>query len=71
MEVIETQTSLRLLIASIVLGLIVGGFYGAFVEAAIRSFYIAQYAVLGLLATFWLLAIGSAIGTALKEERHN
>jgi len=69
MEVIETKTSL--LIASIILGLIVGGFYGAFVEAAIRNFYIAQYAVLGLLATFWLLAIGTAIGTALKEEGHN
>ena len=65
MKVIETKTPL--LIASIILGLIVGGFYGAFVEAAIRNFYIAQYAVLGLLATFWLLAIG----TALKEEGHN
>jgi hypothetical protein len=61
-EVIETKASL--LIASLLLGLIVGGFYGAFVEAAIRNFYIAQYAVLGLLATFWLLAIGAL----LKEE---
>jgi len=68
------ETKPTLLIASIILGTFIGGFYGALVEAANPNFYVAgYYAALGAIATLWLLAIGEALKeiSLTRERKHN